>query len=138
MSDQTPRVPDQPDGIEDDSYDLPDKARAAGRVNEFLAWYGDGRLHPCVLPGTEDEMPPLFARDLQALTNAVLAPPVLAAHGSVVEHQPALDSGPCEVEPKHGGRCTMIGDRCVSMHCLRCGEPTGPQGHLGCTTEAGR
>lgn len=76
MTDQTPRVPDdadQPDGIADDSYDLPDKARAAGRVNEFLAWFGDGRLYPCVLPGTEDEMPPLFARDLQALTNAATA-----------------------------------------------------------------
>lgn len=66
MEQKTTEV-DQPDGIDGDSYDLPDPARAAERVGEFLSWYGDGRLYPCVLPGTEDEMPPLFARDLEAL-----------------------------------------------------------------------
>jgi hypothetical protein len=53
---------DQPDGITDESS-LPTTARAAERVNEFLAWYGDGLVY------VETGAPPLFARDLQALTN---------------------------------------------------------------------
>lgn len=64
MSDQTPRVPDQPDGIDDYSFNLPDKERAAERVNEFLSWFGDGGIYLSV------DHPPLYARDLQALTNA--------------------------------------------------------------------
>lgn len=58
---------EQPDGITDDSYDLPDPARAAERVNAFLAFYGDG-----LVEGQEDgegQWPPLYARDLQALAN---------------------------------------------------------------------
>ncbi|MEV4053012.1 hypothetical protein AB0J55_17655 [Amycolatopsis sp. NPDC049688] len=54
---------EQPDGIADDSTDLPDPARAAERVNAFLAWFGDG------LVGEGDDTP-LYARDLQALANA--------------------------------------------------------------------
>lgn len=58
------QIPEQPDGITDDSHDLPDPARAADRVNEFLAAWGDG-LIPLEFSGT----PPLYARDLQALAN---------------------------------------------------------------------
>lgn len=36
------------------------------------------------------------------------------------------------VEPIHGMNCSMIGDRCVSMHCVECGVPTGPQGCFTC------
>lgn len=53
---------EQPDGIDDESS-LPSTERAAERVNEFLAWFGDG------LVVAETGAPPLFARDLQALTN---------------------------------------------------------------------
>jgi hypothetical protein len=60
--------PDQPDGIEDDSHDLPGPARAAERVGEFLSGYGDGLI------GVEfsrvycpNGLPPLYARDLEAL-----------------------------------------------------------------------
>ncbi|MEA5366064.1 hypothetical protein VA596_41510 [Amycolatopsis sp., V23-08] len=54
---------EQPEGIANDSYDLPTPEGAARRVNEFLAWYGDGLVY------AETGAPPLFARDLQALTN---------------------------------------------------------------------
>ena len=57
---------EQPDGIEDTSFDLPDPARAAARVNEFLSAWGDG-----LIPLEYDGLPPLYARDLQALTNLV-------------------------------------------------------------------
>lgn len=66
----TTEHPNQPDGIADGSHDLPDPQRAAERVREFLEWYGDGRLYPCVAPGTEAKMPPLYARDLEALRQA--------------------------------------------------------------------
>ena len=56
---------EQPDGIADDSRDLPDPTRAAERVNGFLSWFGDGRVY------LDDPHPPLFARDLQALSNCV-------------------------------------------------------------------
>lgn len=72
MSDTLNQAPDQPDGIEDDSHDLPDPARAAERVRRFLESYGDGRIVPVVAPQFEDTMPPLYARDLEAL--ATLAP----------------------------------------------------------------
>jgi hypothetical protein len=54
---------EQPDGIASDSLDLPTPAGAARRVNDFLAWYGDGLVY------AETGAPPLFARDLQALAN---------------------------------------------------------------------
>lgn len=57
------QTPEQPDGIADDSTDLPDPVRAAERVNAFLAWWlGDG------LVGEGDDTP-LYARDLQALAS---------------------------------------------------------------------
>lgn len=58
--------PEQPDGIADDSNDLPDPMRAAERVNAFLAWFGDGLMRVDV------SAPPLFARDLQALANTAV------------------------------------------------------------------
>lgn len=64
-----------PDGIEEDSDTLPDPARAAQRVGDFLRVYGDGRVCVAITPLAVYQIPPLYARDLQALTNAVLAPP---------------------------------------------------------------
>lgn len=58
-------IPDQPDGIEDDSYDLPDPHRAAERVNAWIAAWGDGLID--VTDGN-----PLYARDLEAICRAVL------------------------------------------------------------------
>lgn len=57
----------QPDGIEDDSTDLPDPLKAAERVNAFLEQHGDGLVigHP----SDAQDYPPLYARDLQALAN---------------------------------------------------------------------
>lgn len=53
----------QPDGITNDSHDLPKPARAADRVEEFLRAYGDG----IVYADEGDGLPPLYARDLEAL-----------------------------------------------------------------------
>jgi hypothetical protein len=39
------------------------------------------------------------------------------------------------VAPIHGPLCSEINGVCVSMHCTRCGGPTGPQGHMGCFPE---
>lgn len=52
----------QPDGITNDSHDLPTPANAARRTYEFLSWFGDGIVY-----GGEDDQPPLYARDLEAL-----------------------------------------------------------------------
>lgn len=59
-------IPDQPDGIEDDSTDLPDPQRAANRVLAYITAWGDG------LRDTADGKHPLYARDLYALVRAVL------------------------------------------------------------------
>lgn len=59
-------VPDQPDGIDMDSFDLPKPQDAATRVDLFLEWYGDGRVETL-----QDGPRPLYARDMQALTYAV-------------------------------------------------------------------
>lgn len=56
-------VDEQPEGIDAYSTDLPTPGGAARRVNDFLAWFGDGLVY------AETGAPPLFARDLQALTN---------------------------------------------------------------------
>lgn len=56
---------DQPEGIAYDSDRLPTLAGAARRVNDFLEFFGDGLVY------AETGAPPLFARDLQALTNHV-------------------------------------------------------------------
>ncbi|QXV57424.1 hypothetical protein [Amycolatopsis sp. TNS106] len=63
---------EQPDGIEDDSRDLPNPAPAADRVREFLSWHGDGRIY------LDDRHPPLFARDLQALADNARRPDVVS------------------------------------------------------------
>lgn len=60
-------MPDQPDGIDDESRDLPDPARAAERVRAYIANCGDGLYD--VVGGT-----PLYGRDLEAITRAVLYP----------------------------------------------------------------
>lgn len=68
--------PSQPDGIEEDSHDLPDPQKAAQRVNTFLSAYGDGLIIAEWLPEylPPGGQPPLYARDLQALTNLALTP----------------------------------------------------------------
>ena len=57
-------LPFQPDGIEDDSRDLPDVERAADRVRAYICESGDGLYD--VYQGA-----PLYARDLEALCRAV-------------------------------------------------------------------
>lgn len=71
----TTEHPDQPPGIDPYDYELPTPADAARRVNEFLTAYGDGLIE---IEWSEDYLAqygvtakPLYARDLQALTNAV-------------------------------------------------------------------
>ncbi|WP_433460729.1 hypothetical protein [Micromonospora sp. CA-248212] len=53
-------IPEQPDGIEDDSRDLPEPSAAAERVRDYITEFGDGILN--VIDGH-----PLYARDLEAL-----------------------------------------------------------------------
>jgi len=63
-------VPEQPDGIEDTSYDLPTLENAARRAGEFLSQWGDGLIEIAF-----GGLPPLYSRDLQVLINQVLTPP---------------------------------------------------------------
>lgn len=56
-----------PDGIEEDSDTLPDPARAAQRVADFLRVYGDARVCVAITPLAQYQIPPLYGRDLQAL-----------------------------------------------------------------------
>lgn len=63
-----PTVPGQPDGIDDDSSDFPEPARAAERVLKYVAAFGDG------LYDVQDGAP-LYGRDLEAICRAVLATP---------------------------------------------------------------
>ena len=56
-------LPDQPDGIADDSRDLPELGRAAERVGNYIAANGDGIYD--VIDGH-----PLYARDMEALRRA--------------------------------------------------------------------
>lgn len=63
-------TPDQPDGIDETSYDLPTLENAARRVGEFLSEWGDGWI-----PLAYDGLPPLYSRDLQVLINQVLGGP---------------------------------------------------------------
>ncbi|MEV1013721.1 hypothetical protein AB0I89_23510 [Micromonospora sp. NPDC049801] len=63
-------IPQQPDGIEDDSRDLPEPAAAAERVRDYTTEFGDGILN--VIDGH-----PLYARDLEALARSAWA----KAHG---------------------------------------------------------
>ncbi|SFQ31789.1 hypothetical protein [Amycolatopsis rubida] len=64
--DEFEQSPDQPPGIDEYTDHLPDPVSAAHRVNDFIGAYGDGRVS-----GLEG-LPPLFTRDLNALTKAVL------------------------------------------------------------------
>lgn len=74
---------DQPDGIDPQGYDLPDPMNAAVRVGQFLEEFGDGRIDGCDAP--YGIVPPLYARDLQALANAAAGiPGTLAAHDLTV------------------------------------------------------
>jgi hypothetical protein len=57
-------IPDQPDGIEDDSRDLPEAARAAVRVLAYVEQFGDGCYD--VVNGA-----PLYGRDLEAICRAI-------------------------------------------------------------------
>lgn len=56
-------LPGQPDGIEDDSRDLPSPVRAAKRLREYIAANGDGIYD--VIDGH-----PLYTRDLESLRRA--------------------------------------------------------------------
>ena len=65
---------DQPDGICAESVDdlrVPSPAKAAERVEAFVRWFGDGRVVIDYDLAAEDDDPPLYARDLNALTCAV-------------------------------------------------------------------
>ena len=68
-------IPDQPDGIDEQSFDLPSPARAAQRVAAFIAEWGDGLID--VADGC-----PLYARDLEVLQRFVLGA-VDSVRGSV-------------------------------------------------------
>jgi hypothetical protein len=61
-----PEIPDQPDGIADDSRDLPNPIRAAERVREYVCATGDG------LYDVQDGAP-LYGRDLEAICRAIMA-----------------------------------------------------------------
>lgn len=58
-------ISDQPDGIEDDSYELPDPIDAAKRIREYISAWGDGLID--IADGQ-----PLYARDLEAIARVVL------------------------------------------------------------------
>lgn len=59
-----PVLPEQPDGIETDSHDLPDPARAVQRIRAYVSAFGDGLYD-------EVDGNPLYGRDLEAVTRAV-------------------------------------------------------------------
>lgn len=60
--------PDDPPGIDPQTSDMPEVTAAAERVNAFISWFGDGRVLPS---DPTDDTPPLYARDLEALTRLV-------------------------------------------------------------------
>ncbi len=53
-------LPEQPDGIEDDSYDVPAVEKAAPRVKSFIEEFGDGII-------VAVNRQPLYSRDIWAL-----------------------------------------------------------------------
>jgi hypothetical protein len=65
MSATETELPDQPDGIADDSTHIPNPVRAAERVREYIRASGDG------LYDVQD-CAPLYGRDLESLTRVVL------------------------------------------------------------------
>lgn len=56
-------LPDQPDGLDSDSYELPDPSRAAERILAYVASFGDGLYDE--LAGN-----PLYGRDLESVAKA--------------------------------------------------------------------
>lgn len=62
--------PDDPPGIDPATQDMPLVAEAAERVIEFIKWFGDGRVF---VDPDESSAPPLYARDMEALTRLVTA-----------------------------------------------------------------
>lgn len=58
-------LPDQPDGIETDSHDLPAPDAAAHRIRKYVSEAGDG-LYDAVAGK------PLYGRDLESVVRAVL------------------------------------------------------------------
>lgn len=62
-------ISDDPPGIDPSTHDLPTVPDASERVAAFLRWYGDGR----VFPDTDEDGPPLYARDLEALCRAAMS-----------------------------------------------------------------
>ena len=70
--------PDQPEGIADDSHDLPTLEGATKRVRAYLEAFGDGVVDatPTGAWWTGGEVRPLYARDLETLArHAEAAPP---------------------------------------------------------------
>jgi hypothetical protein len=67
--------PDDPPGIDPTTNDMPHVAEAAERVNEFIRWFGDGR----VLVDPDEIGPPLYTRDMETLTRLVTRPAVTPA-----------------------------------------------------------
>jgi hypothetical protein len=64
-------VTDQPDGIAEDSSDLPNPGRAVRRVLAFLEAWGDGLILNAL--GSAPDPYPLYARDLEALCRAAIS-----------------------------------------------------------------
>lgn len=56
----TDGLPEQPDGIEEDSHDVPAPEKAAERVKEFVSEFGDGIVMAV-------NRQPLYSRDIWAL-----------------------------------------------------------------------
>ena len=80
--------PGQPDGIHDDSRDMPDPKRAARRVLAYVAQAGDG------LYDTQGGRP-LYGRDLEALCRAVARTSALEAIMAVRLAELLEAKGPC-------------------------------------------
>ncbi len=83
-------IPDQPDGIDPDSYDLPEPTAAAERVREFLSWHGDGVVDEGRELDTDEEPHPLYARDLEVLARLADRPGnVLEVRAELTDEQAA-------------------------------------------------
>lgn len=62
-----------------------------------------------------------------------------AVRAALQGDQPAADQRHSWIppdDPCQDFRCSRIDGRCVGMHCARCGEPCGAQGHT-CSTDVG-
>jgi hypothetical protein len=85
-------IPDQPDGIADDSRDLPNVIRAAQRVRDYIRATGDGLYD--VQAGA-----PLYGRDLEVICRAVIA----------AGERVASENLPLDKEPRQIWRRPRIG-----------------------------